>query len=155
MVTTTYPADPSTSLTLTWNESSSTGGTDSQDSIGGGGSVGGPGLWELVWVDDPSSVTWVAVPSAGLAYPGDSITVSCVVVTAAHFDVFVFASLCVLLLFWQAEELDAAAALDGEKCIARAGEFLFAVGLAGGVRAEQQAAFFCLVCSGEHTIIVI
>ena len=76
MVSTTYPADPSATLTLTWNESASIGGTDSQDSTGGGGGAGGAGLWELVWVDDPSSVAWVAVPSTGLAYPGESISVS-------------------------------------------------------------------------------
>eukprot|EP00752_Nemacystus_decipiens_P011444 g10163.t1 len=75
VVSTTYPSDPSTTLTLTWNANASAGGTDSQDSAGEGAGAGGPGLWELVWVDDPSSVTWVAVPSNGLAYPGDNITI--------------------------------------------------------------------------------
>lgn len=35
----------------------------------------GPILWRLDWVDDRTSVEWEALPSTGLVYPGESITV--------------------------------------------------------------------------------
>eukprot|EP00903_Cladosiphon_okamuranus_P009051 g8653.t1 len=75
VVSTTYPANPSTEFILSWNTSDSIGvaGVDSQDSAEGG--LMDPGLWELNWRDDPSSVAWVAVPSNGLTYPGESITI--------------------------------------------------------------------------------
>lgn len=73
VVSTTYPEDPSTSLSLTWNDTEAVT-TDSQDSTGG--AVGGPGLWEVTGDDDPSHVAWSIVPSTGLLYPGESISVS-------------------------------------------------------------------------------
>lgn len=70
---TIYPDSPVATLVLSWDDGMGTLGTittsdEDEDE-------GGPGLWELVWEDDPSSVTWVAVPSNGLAYPGESVTV--------------------------------------------------------------------------------
>ncbi|CBN75058.1 conserved unknown protein [Ectocarpus siliculosus] len=73
VVSTTYPDAPSTSLVLSWNDSEALG-ADSQDGAGEPG--GGAGLWEIVWLDDPRSVAWVVVPSTGLAYPGENITIS-------------------------------------------------------------------------------
>ncbi|CAN0503308.1 unnamed protein product, partial [Ectocarpus sp. 12 AP-2014] len=73
VVSTTYPDAPSTSLVLSWNDSEALG-ADSQDSAGESGA--GAGLWEIVWLDDPRSVAWVVVPSTGLAYPGEDITIS-------------------------------------------------------------------------------
>lgn len=61
VVSTKYPEDPSTTLDVFFN---STEGSDKRV------------LWKLEWVNDFTSVTWKAVPSTGLAFPGESITVS-------------------------------------------------------------------------------
>lgn len=57
-MTTRYPEAPSTTLELRFNA------TEAKTV-----------MWKLDWVDDPTSVTWTAVPSTGLARRGESITV--------------------------------------------------------------------------------
>lgn len=60
VISTTYPEAPSTTLEIFCND------TD----------MGGPVLWKLDWIHDATSVAWTAVPSTGLAYPGETMVVS-------------------------------------------------------------------------------
>lgn len=59
-VSATYPENPEAFL-----EISSNGTVD-----------GGTVLWKLDWVHDPTSVSWIAVPGAGLLLPGATTRVS-------------------------------------------------------------------------------
>ena len=56
-----YPDEPVTKLRLEVN------GSEDEDE--------GPVLWKLDW-DDTTALSWEALPSTGLAYPGDPINVS-------------------------------------------------------------------------------
>ncbi|CAM9092872.1 unnamed protein product [Scytosiphon promiscuus] len=76
-LSTIYPDNPMATLVLSWDDDGGTAGTLSSSDE----DEGGPGVWELVWEDDPSSVAWVAVPSNGLAlaivgFPGGICRIS-------------------------------------------------------------------------------